>query len=116
MAELIDREEAIQCVKNNSYTWTGDIIEVNGHGVIKDIKALPTIDEKEIYQRGFIAGQDELLRESRPKGKWIDGTMDCGVIHPRCNNCMWSDCQIPENKIREMDYCPNCGADMRGEE
>lgn len=56
-----------------------------------------------------------ILRGSRPKGKWIrellrnekGGCIGAKMICSECNN---------DNKHDEyMRFCPNCGADMRGE-
>lgn len=42
-----------------------------------------------------------------PKGKWIEDT----GLYATCSNCK-------ENLYQAIEYkfCPNCGADMRGEE
>ena len=72
-----------------------------------------TYDEK-LYKR-IMQILDERIKPlpsaqpERKKGKWIyDG--DCYI----CNQCMsafgwWADSQT-------SNYCPNCGADMRGEQ
>ena len=40
----------------------------------------------------------------RKRGEWYDrGSLSC-----RCSNC---GCKSPE----EFSFCPNCGADMRGQ-
>lgn len=50
----------------------------------------------------------------RPKGEWIEETSETGALGikytwVRCNQCGWSNSLvIPKN------FCPNCGADMRG--
>ena len=53
-----------------------------------------------------------LLEPERPKGEWIkDGSSS---IAYRCSNCEvlqhWSPI-----KNGKYNFCPNCGADMRGE-
>jgi hypothetical protein len=45
--------------------------------------------------------------EERKKGKWIDKS---GGIE-----CAWNYCSVcGEQAIDLYDFCPNCGADMRG--
>lgn len=46
--------------------------------------------------------------ESRPKGKW---QKDIGCFE--CSNCGWI---ITAGEEEINNYCPHCGADMRGEE
>ena len=47
----------------------------------------------------------------RMRGKWIKrgGTIYCSI----CKHCNWSECF--EHTVMNFNYCPNCGADMRGE-
>ena len=58
--------------------------------------------------------------ESRPKGKWIgisyDGYADGNPVYDRweCSNC---GLEIDDDNGEILwRYCPDCGADMRGEE
>ena len=101
--ELISREMAI------------DMMRVLG-GSDKDrlmgiIANLPTIEEvlsdyAEGYKKGYIdGGVTELM--SRPKGKWEE------YISLRGN--MWICPICAEVQADMTNYCPNCGADMRGE-
>lgn len=64
---------------------------------------------------------DEMKSNSRPKGKWIEYP-DClkydGALLGEdfaCSNCeaVWS---AIDNEGERFKFCPNCGADMRGEE
>lgn len=45
----------------------------------------------------------------RKKGKWIENTFcsECGWIHEVESGFIGS--------VKQFNYCPNCGADMRGE-
>ena len=45
----------------------------------------------------------------RPKGEWIKSKTHASMWV--CSNCDWGyqDCY-------DFDYCPSCGADMRGED
>lgn len=49
----------------------------------------------------------DALKEQRPQGEWV--TDDATYSTWRCNKCLHVQ-TICSN------YCPNCGADMRGEE
>jgi len=67
------------------------------------VKTFTLLDVEENYKKGLEKGLSEWETE-RPQGKWIyDGTLfyKCSV----CNNL---DC-FNDN------FCPNCGADMRGD-
>lgn len=45
----------------------------------------------------------------RPKGKWIEIEIDAGEFIYKCTKCGM-------RVINPYNYCPNCGADMRGGE
>lgn len=87
-------------------TVLGKILEAYRRAVYEEIEAAPTIDPEEL----------------RPKGEWEvanDGTHFCS----RCGYdapFTWDDIDrhfinsaddVPD---RPTNYCPNCGADMRG--
>jgi len=46
----------------------------------------------------------------RPQGEWIKrhGTINCSV----CKRSNWSACF--EDTVRSFNFCPNCGAKMKG--
>ena len=50
----------------------------------------------------------------REKGEWIESTYQfCGRTFS-CIRC--SNCDSPQDYFRTTNFCPNCGADMRGED
>lgn len=49
--------------------------------------------------------------EDRPKGKWRTNRVHGGIV--KCDFCGF---QWGSNEGRKFNYCPNCGADMRGAE
>jgi len=55
----------------------------------------------------------EALSE-RPKGKWIEVTNGRGGHE--CSNCHAYAPSYMSGDEHLSDFCPNCGADMRGEE
>ena len=64
------------------------------------------------------------LKPERAKGEWID--VPCGMnnTHKQCTNCnatfsqhdYYSLCEIMNGLSCELETCPMCGADMRGNE
>ena len=50
--------------------------------------------------------------EERKRGKWIKTISENGITSAvRCSECGFED-----NRYMLFRYCPNCGADMRGEQ
>lgn len=52
------------------------------------------------------------VQPTRPKGEWIGSAM-LGTL--RCSRC-YGDCPMDGDFYHRTDFCPDCGADMRGEE
>lgn len=51
--------------------------------------------------------------EERKTGKWIVVDDAYNRISGKCSACGW-EAHLYEDDVVGMDYCPNCGADMRG--
>ena len=56
-------------------------------------------------------------------GKWISvkNPQWPAYSHDKCSICGWlntknSVCRDEKNKAHSLNFCPNCGADMRGED
>lgn len=86
--ELISREEAIKMVNK----WF-NLIELNADILVDSINSLPTIEERK--EGHWIKHIDDLFP--------ADSTIECSVCH--------------EEQYTTIDdnYCPNCGAKMKGE-
>lgn len=50
------------------------------------------------------------LRNERPHGKWIDRNG-----HTWCSECRNDTIYLEGDRPLRTDFCPNCGADMRGD-
>lgn len=67
---------------------------------VHDIDDAPTIDPESL----------------RPQGKWIRGKLQNGERLSRCSAC-GERCRVPTCVGKPIyDYCPNCGAKMKGAE
>ena len=84
-------------------------IERVGVAVDKEelIKALNY--DRQQYEKGYADGRADSQRRT---GRWIiDGH------RMKCNRCGVSLCMIDRDEYEIPDnFCPNCGADMRGEQ
>jgi hypothetical protein len=80
-----------------------------------DIYAMSEIS----YKNGYEAGK----RDARKKGQWIDGyamhngkkvydSIDCSA----CEGVFKIESHDREYWKKQFEFCPYCGADMRGEE
>ena len=87
---------ATDCISRHAVSaWLDNI----GHPEFADV----VMDENR-----FPSAQPE-----REKGKWIvnETLINCSV----CKHSAWSR-RTFENIVRGFNFCPNCGADMRGEQ
>lgn len=55
----------------------------------------------------------ECGKNDRPKGKWIEYDED-ELYTGECSCCKWK-ALLYESNVLNMNFCPNCGADMRGD-
>ena len=96
------KAEAIQVLKSISAHNLNEVVDA----LYMAIEALqtPPISQRSMYQAGYKQGQ-----EDRPKGEW-KCMSDSGVTE--CDQCGWSI----EEYVGDYNFCPNCGADMRGED
>ena len=56
----------------------------------------------------------ELGKADRPTGYWIDTQVDSVGIAHRCICSICGEEPAAWSSINKFDFCPNCGADMRG--
>ena len=96
MEELIRRSDAIKAIE--PYLDYIEIIPLCGAkpyvreavcGIRSKIKFIPTIEPK--------------------RGEWIFNGNFCGLNHHKCSKC-------GKDEFRMSNFCPNCGADMRGKD
>lgn len=88
MQDLIDRQEAIDAMRQYSYFNDFDVSVIDEDIAVIALKDLPS------------------AQPERPKGKWIhydEGDFDYDYKCSNCGSVMWDN----------SDFCPNCGADMR---
>ena len=78
------------------------VIAMGGIGALNTIKKAPTVGPE------------------RPKGEWVEYIDDMnGARYGRCTSCNKSTLNAVSYDLDGqryiMDFCPKCGADMRGE-
>ena len=106
--DLISRSDLLKAfAESNHIKETASGLDVMEMLAIKEIiDNAPTVetftkdDVAGAYNEGYMCGSRE---NKRPKGEWIDD--EHGTT---CSNC-------GELSHRWSNFCPNCGADMRGE-
>ena len=69
------------------------------------------IDEKlETYKNAYRIMSDAFENEVRPQGKWE--ALNYHTCY--CTNCRFDFDIMKCDFMTKMNFCPNCGADMRG--
>ena len=130
MADLIDRQAAIDALEDK-YMSFGIFREQRAASICIDaIKQLPSAqperrfdewctDCKEYDQEKHCCPRwNRVIRTTlqevqpeRKKGKWepVPGRLGKEVVCSVCGTCYW-------DWLKHFRYCPNCGAEMEGEE
>lgn len=113
VGDLDALEKALECRCNKSWDGALDFGQIKE--VIDNTPPVPqvtvfteTADEKAVAD---LKSELQNVIESRPKGEWINREAISNTIFPfweryECNQC---------HKFNGYsNFCPNCGADMRG--
>lgn len=110
MDDLISRQAAIRWVKTECNPYGKPSLDYeSGVKVIDHLEKMPSVQPKPKTGRwvGVYAYCDHLNAEAKVNGKterYLPSGMVIGVY---CNKC-W--CRAD----KKSDFCPRCGADMRG--
>lgn len=133
MDDLISRAKAINAADIADYTGLAveDVKKVTDE-VIKEIKKIPseqpelTLESAVDYLHsiGWMQEHDRIMSASaqpeREKGNWVYGEDEYGIDGYHCDKCgffvPWEYAHNFINYIEDYNFCPSCGADMRGEE
>lgn len=88
--------------------------EIVGEYIVSEIISIidnaPTVEYtfEEAFQKTVC--DNKLYCPSRPKGEWEEPFEMNGKSYHKCTHC-----HISTELILISNFCPNCGADMRGE-
>ena len=106
------REEAIEIIRDTPIdlrsTREDDIHTLYATAQMIAIDALLQVEELEA-EIDVLNWTIEKLSKERPKGRWISNGIPESILRG-CSACGYTCGAYTFN------YCPNCGADMRGEE
>ena len=84
------------------------------------INNAPTIEINEITQDlidkvNVNVGLAQPIKDERPQGEWIDNKVAFYHVCSECGACVTEVLYKIFLCEGELNYCPNCGADMRGD-
>lgn len=106
MSDLISRAEAIKTVK--FYESFCDPYP----RVIESLEKLPSAQQNNECEKCVFSPFKQFRQTAQPErktGKWIREGWE--AVYLRCSACGYRDYTEEHN-----NFCPNCGADMRGEQ
>ena len=117
---LIDADE----LKKKSYrdSWNIAVVEVeeidNAPTVEPETKLVAnvTFNKEQVEELVEKAKADILAQIDRPQGEWINHRTIMHDGEYYCSNCDEGAEWLDGGSQFLSNYCPNCGADMRGEE
>lgn len=109
--DLISRE-ALRNVILNDRKLDGANANWEVNRILVHIDNAPTVESlKDITELHCDITKEQLLNALRPQGKW---KFSQGVTTQGSLKCPFCDYRDYHNT--NSNFCPNCGADMRGEE
>ena len=105
MSDLISRRGAVNEIHKyfvEEIYKTPTEIDEDGYELYTD---MPTVNSLLTHNKE-LSKRIKSLPPAEPKtGEWTNA----GVLTVRCSNC-----KSEFHELEAMNYCPNCGADMRG--
>lgn len=89
----------------------------DGYKMLDDGTLVVSVDDATKVTRVLVEDSEkngDLYYADRPKGEWIDRTYGGRILHPWWESCECSQCEAWGSGA--WNFCPECGADMRGED
>lgn len=125
--DCVRREAVIQIIENKLNPCTDMFKCLEMSEIKEDVEQLPSvtpkytdeeIDKAQAVEQAYVDKMVELAVEEtkRPKGKWIEYEVDVAPHPLHCSLCGFSNHHISNRYMREFRRCPNCGAEMEGED
>jgi formate dehydrogenase maturation protein FdhE len=107
-SRLVDCNDWIENAKDKETKIRASAVKTFIAEVILTINNAPTVEYtfEEAFQKTVC--ENKLYCPSRPQGEWITRTEDNGVNYRFYCSCCDREVMLI------TDYCPYCGADMRG--
>lgn len=99
MAEYIERAALLETINHANFPEEDWDYVNNASYALDLVRNFPAADVVEVVH-----------------GRWMRYWHDTGLIGHEYAVCSVCDCHMSDtNQFWNSDYCPNCGADMRGE-
>lgn len=110
--DLISRQNAIRWVKTECNPYGKPTLDFDsGVKVIEHLKKMPSAERK----GKWIEDARTYYETLNERGYFVDQHTEYFVDDIACSECLKRFSTI-DNETERFDFCPNCGADMRGEE
>ena len=106
LLETIEKER--QYLRSRGLYGAEHILVHNFRNLVEDAPTISLPNEQIAWKQGYEYGKNE----KRPEGEWIEQK---NYPYQKCNLQLGYECnQCGTENPYKANFCPNCGADMRG--
>ena len=118
MAEYIERDKAIECIRPHVKPTTvyGDGYMQAIEHAVDILELIPAADVQPIRRGRWIEKSEDFYKQWQDSGRsWDDMPYFVTGLKFACS-CCFNQYDVNAEGVEEWDFCPKCGADLRGED